>query len=80
VALQLCQVEIDPRCKLLITTLRSGTFNHNRTDLARTSTLGHMDAFMSFAYGLRHANTANPYPGIRRRAAAHALLPRQRAN
>jgi hypothetical protein len=62
VALQLCQVEIDPRCKLLITTLRSGTFNHNRTDLARTSTLGHMDAFMSFAYGLRHANTANPYP------------------
>jgi hypothetical protein len=64
VALQLCTVEIDPKCKLLITTLRSGTFNHNRTDLARTSTLGHMDAVMSMAYALRHANTANPYPAF----------------
>ncbi len=62
VALQLCSLEIDPKCKLLITTLRSGTFNHNRTDLARSSTLGHMDAFMSCAYALRHANTQNPYP------------------
>ncbi len=62
VALQTCAVEIDPKCKLLITTLRSGTFNHNRTDLARSSTLGHMDAFMSFVYALRHANKANPYP------------------
>lgn len=62
VALQTCAVEIDPKCKLLITTLRSGTFNHNRTDLARSSTLGHMDAFMSMAYGLRHANKANPFP------------------
>lgn len=64
VELQLCAVEIDPKCKLLITTLRSGTFNKNRTDLARTTALGHMDAFMSFAYGLRHANTANPYPAL----------------
>lgn len=62
VALQTGAIEIDPKCKLLITTLRSGTFNHNRTDLARTSTLGHMDAFMSCAYALRHASTANPYP------------------
>lgn len=62
VELQTQAVEIDPKCKLLITTLRSGTFNHTRTDLGRTSTLGHMDAFMSFAYGLRHVNTANPYP------------------
>lgn len=62
VELQKATVEIDPKCNLLITTLRSGTFNKNRTDLARTVALGHMDAFMSFAYGLRHANTANPYP------------------
>lgn len=62
VELQTCAVEISPKCKLLITTLRSGTFNKNRTDLARTIALGHMDAFMSFAYGLRHTNTANPYP------------------
>lgn len=62
VELQTGSVEIDPKCKLLITTLRSGTFNNMRTDLARTLTLGHMDAFMSFAYGLRHTNMSNPYP------------------
>lgn len=62
VELQTCAVEIDPKCKLLITTLRSGTFNSTRTDLARTLTMGHCDAFMSFAYGLRHVNNANPYP------------------
>lgn len=62
VALQTCVIEVDPKCKLLITTLRSGTFNHNRTDLGRTSTLGHMDAFMSCAYALRHVNKKNPYP------------------
>lgn len=60
--LQTCAVEIHPDCKLLRTTLRSGTFNKNKTDLNRTSALGHMDAFMAFAYGLRHANMANPYP------------------
>lgn len=62
IALQTGQVEIDAKCKLLITTLRSGTFNHNRTDLARTTTLGHMDAFMAAAYAIRHANKANPFP------------------
>lgn len=62
VALQTQAIEIDPKCKLLIMTLRSGTFNHNRTDLARTSTLGHMDAFMSCAYAIRHANKGNPFP------------------
>ena len=62
VILQNCDVEIDPKCKLTITTLRSGTFNKTRTDLARTTTLGHMDAFMGLAYSLRHVNKANPYP------------------
>ncbi len=62
VALQTCALEIDPKCKLLITTLRSGTFNKHHTDLARSTALGHMDAFMSCAYALRHANKANPYP------------------
>jgi len=56
------QVEISPKCKLLIMTLRSGTFNENKTDLARTKALGHMDAFMSLAYGIRHAIKSNPFP------------------
>jgi hypothetical protein len=55
-------VEIHPRCQLLIRTLRSGVFNKNKTDLERTSALGHMDAFMSCAYGLRHAVKSNPFP------------------
>lgn len=62
VDLQTNATEIAPKCKLLIATLRSGTFNRTRTDLARTNALGHMDAFMSFAYGIRHVNNANPYP------------------
>ena len=62
VALTRREVEIDPSCKLLIMTLRSGTFNKNKTDLERTHTLGHMDAFMSLAYGIRHCIRTNPFP------------------
>lgn len=64
VALQTQSIEIDPRCRLLIATLRSGTFNRNHTDLARTISLGHMDAFMACAYSLRHANKGNPFPAF----------------
>jgi hypothetical protein len=62
VALARCDVEISHKCKLLIRTLRSGTFNKQRTDLDRNSTMGHMDAFMALAYGLRHAIKSNPFP------------------
>ena len=62
VALARNEVTIDPSCKLLIQTLRSGTFNEQRTDLARSKALGHCDAFMSFCYGLRHADRSNPFP------------------
>ena len=45
---------IDPRCSLLIQTLRSGTFNKAKTDFARNSTTGHCDAIMSACvYGAR---------------------------
>ncbi len=64
VALQTCSIEIDPKCKLLIATLRSGTFNHNRTDLGRSLSFGHMDAMASCWYSIRHANKANPYPAF----------------
>jgi hypothetical protein len=62
VVLAKMDVEISPRCKLLIRTLRSGTFNKQRTDLDRSEALGHMDAFMALAYGLRHAIKSNPFP------------------
>lgn len=47
---------IDPSCSLLIQTLRSGTFNKQKTDYLRTATLGHCDAMMSLVYGLRHVD------------------------
>ncbi len=80
VALQTAEVEIDPKCPMLITTLRSGTFNKHRTDLNRTTTLGHMDAFMSFAYGLRHANKSNPYPAFLDKSPATHYFRNERAN
>lgn len=44
---------IDPKCKLLIETLRSATFNKQKTDFLRTATLGHADALMALVYLLR---------------------------
>lgn len=79
VALRRDEVEIDPKCVLLIKTLKGGTLNPQRTDLARTEALGHMDAFMSFAYGMRHANRANPFPqyGVGVSEATHFIRPNQ---
>ena len=50
------QVLVDPACKLLITTLRSGQLNKQRTDFARSNTLGHCDALAALIYGIRHAD------------------------
>jgi len=44
---------IDPKCKLLVETLRSATFNKAKTDFQRTATLGHADALMALVYLLR---------------------------
>lgn len=63
-AARLGEFVVHPRCQFLRLTLRSGTFNERRTDLARTKTLGHMDAFMALAYGLRHPNKGNPFPDL----------------
>jgi len=49
------QIEIDPRCTLLITTLRSGMWNGPRTDWERSEVLGHCDAIASAMYGNRDA-------------------------
>jgi hypothetical protein len=44
---------IHPDCKLLIETLRSATFNKQKTDFLRTSALGHADMLMALVYLLR---------------------------
>jgi hypothetical protein len=50
------QVLVHPSCKLLITTLRSGQLNKQRTDFSRTSEMGHCDALAALIYGIRHAD------------------------
>ena len=54
-------IRIKPKCKFLIDSVRSGMFNKNKTDFARTSELGHMDALAALMYGIRSLNRENPY-------------------
>lgn len=53
---------VHPRCRMLITSLRSGTFNKQRTDFARTNALGHCDAIAADMYANRSLDRSNPYP------------------
>jgi hypothetical protein len=57
------RVRVNPRCKLLIQTLRDGIWNKTKDEFARTTALGHMDALASFIYGIRNIDEAhNPVP------------------
>ncbi|RYG66946.1 hypothetical protein EON64_08570 [archaeon] len=76
-------VLIDPTCTLLIQTLRSQTFNKQKTDYLRTSTLGHADALMSLIYGLRSIDKVTdlrPRPAANEVFTAQAYLAPQHAN
>lgn len=55
------EIIVDPRCKLTVQTLSSGTFNAQRTDFARTLALGHCDAIAALMYGYRTQAKTNPY-------------------
>ena len=56
-------VFVHPRCKFLIATLKAATFNKQRTDFNRTTTLGHMDAIAAATYGFRNVDKwSNPIP------------------
>ena len=56
------KVKIHPSCALLRATCRSGVLNKQRTDFARSPTLGHMDAAAALMYGIRNLDRSNPYP------------------
>ena len=56
------KIEIDPSCTFLIASLRSGTFNKNRTDYLRTDALGHCDAIAGLVYAYRMRIKSNPFP------------------
>lgn len=55
------RILIDPSCVFLRQSLRSGTFNRNRTDFERTKALGHCDALAALMYALRVQNKSSPY-------------------
>jgi hypothetical protein len=56
------KVLVHPRCRFLIASLRSGTFNKQKTDFGRTEALGHMDGLAACMYALRAQDRADPYP------------------
>ena len=56
------KLKIHPRCEFLRLSLRSGTFNKQKTDFARTIVLGHCDALAALSYGIRVLDRTNPYP------------------
>ena len=50
-------------CSFLIETLKSATFNRNKTDFNRSVTLGHCDALAALMYGVRSIDkVTNPIP------------------
>lgn len=55
------KVLVNPRCKFLIQSLESGTFNKNKTDFERSGALGHCDAIAALGYGIRMMQRTSPY-------------------
>ncbi len=57
------QIEIHPRCKVLIETFKYGMWDKSRKDFQRTDALGHCDAIAAASYGYRHVDKFNnPFP------------------
>ncbi len=56
-------IEIHPRCKMLIGSLKSCRYNDQRTDFLRSDIYGHADAIMALVYGARLVDrVTNPFP------------------
>lgn len=56
-------LRVNPRCKLLIATLKSAMWDEKREGFAESETLGHADAVDALIYGMRAINsTRNPIP------------------
>lgn len=55
------QITIDRKCKFLIQSCRSGTFNRQKTDFDRSVALGHCDALAALMYAVRSQNKETPY-------------------
>jgi hypothetical protein len=62
---QLAKYRINPKCKHLISQMKSAIYNPSRTGFARMGTFGHFDAVAAACYVERHVNRQhNPYPAL----------------
>ncbi len=55
------KVKLHKRLTFTRQSLKSGTFNKQRNDFARTNALGHCDAIAAMMYGVRMSSKENPY-------------------
>jgi hypothetical protein len=56
-------LRVNPRCKLLLATLKSAMWDEKREGFAESETLGHADAVDALIYGMRAINAqVNPIP------------------
>lgn len=56
---------VNPRCKVLIQTLKNGIWDENRQEFERAATTGHADAIAALIYGMRSINrSSNPVPNM----------------
>jgi hypothetical protein len=74
---ELDQIEIHPRCKFLIKSIRGGVFNKNRTDFERfegPEGIGHCDALAALSYANRVHLRENPYKNKYLQGAEHFFI------
>lgn len=71
---------IHERCKMLIQSCRSGTFNDRKTDFERTIALGHCDAIAAQMYANRGMDRSSPYPATILSPDHVFMLPKQQTN
>ena len=62
IAIKTGLIEIDPKCKNLISQLKYGRLNKQRKDFERTKEHSHLDLVAALIYLLRHIDKDNPYP------------------
>ncbi len=56
-------LRVNPRCKMLLATLKSAMWDDKREGFAESETLGHADAVDALIYGMRAINSSrNPIP------------------
>lgn len=57
------RIKISPKCKLLLTTIKSALWNKNKTDFERNEETGHADSLMALVYGVHSIDVyTNPVP------------------